>query len=288
MQEMARAVQSPVAQTVPAASSAPPKVRTLIVDDESLARRALRRCLDQFSAIEVVGESESGSDALNAIQTRKPELVFLDIEMPGLSGLDVVSRLEAESIPVIVFVTGHDQYALDAFRAHALDFVMKPLDERRIGDIMERVLKQVRLRRLDGMEQRLQSVLHALEQRGNGTGTTSVGGAGLQKLAVKENGRIRLLEVPSIDWIEASGNYVTLHIGPSKHLVRETMNAMERRLEPGQFLRIHRSTMVNPRSVVEFRTSVNGSFLVVLKDQTRLFSSRGYRANVERFLSAMR
>jgi two-component system LytT family response regulator len=266
--------------------SSVPKVRALIVDDEPLARRALGRCLGQFPSIEVIGESGSGVDALKAVHQHHPDLMFLDVEMPGMSGLDVVTKLQGSDMPVIVFVTGHDQYALDAFRAHALDFILKPLDESRVGDVMERVVKQIRLHRLDGLEQRLQSALQQMEQRGNGDGSS--GQDGVHKLAVKENGRIRLLDVASINWIEASGNYVTMHVGPSKHLIRETMNTMESRLDPSTFLRIHRSTIVNLRSVVEFRPGVNGSFLVVLGDQTHLISSRGYHRNIERFLASLR
>lgn len=273
-------------------------IRTMIVDDEALARRALRRCLETHPEIGVVAECETGTQAVQEIRSTRPDLVFLDIEMPGFDGLQVAERFQSQSLPVVVFVTAHDRYAVEAFRVRASDFVLKPLNDSRIGEVVTRAVQEIRTRRQESFETRLQSVLTRLEQNG-AEGMTARRGKDvaaqqsvsremyLRKLAIKERGRIRLVDVPTIDWIEACGNYVNLHIGGSKHLVRETMNGMETRLDPSLFMRIHRSTIVNVRSVSEFRPFFNGSYLIVLKTQARLYSSRGYHPKLDRFLTAL-
>lgn len=269
----------------------------MIVDDEALARRALRRCLETHPEIGVVAECETGTEAVQEIRSSRPELVFLDVEMPGIDGLQVAERIQNESLPVVVFVTAHDRYAADAFRVQASDFVLKPLNECRIDEVVGRVLQQVRYRRQESFEARMNSVLNRMEKREEETsvrreefvtGSETVSrDMYLRKLAIKERGRIRLLDVPAIEWIEACGNYVNLHLGGAKHLVRETMNGMESRLDPSLFMRVHRSTIVNIRAVSEFRPFFNGSYLIMMKDQTRLYSSRGYHPKLDQFLSAL-
>ena len=263
-------------------------LRTVIVDDESLARRSLQRCLTAFPDVAVVGESDRGQEAVPLIRSLRPDLVFLDVEMPGMDGFEVVERLRPDVSPMVVFVTAYDRHAVRAFQAHALDFILKPLNECRVGEVMERVLEQARFRRYDQFEFRLSAVLSELEARRKGLAKQEEPqDAPVERVAIKDKGRIRLLDVLSIDWIEACGNYVTLHATSGKHLVRETMNAIERRLDAKQFLRIHRSTIVNVQSIVEFRPAFNGSFLVLMKDQTRLHSSRGYHHRMEYFLTSL-
>ncbi len=267
-------------------------IRTILVDDEALARRALKRCLAAYPQIVVIAECETGTDAVTQIRSLSPDLVFLDIEMPGIDGLQVAERLRPGSLPIIVFVTAHDRYALDAFRVQAMDFVLKPLNDCRIAEVMDRVIDQIRHRRLDVVGTRLETVLKKMEHartpdREAAHGSASSSGTFIKQYAIKERGRIKVIEIPSIDWIEACGNYVTLHVAGAKHLVRETMNTMESRLDPSTFLRIHRSIIVNTRSVSELRPFFNGSYLVMLKDQTRLFSSRGYHPKVEQYIQAL-
>jgi two-component system LytT family response regulator len=245
-----------------------------------------------------VAECETGMQAVQEIRSTRPDLVFLDIEMPGFDGLHVAERFKTQSLPVVVFVTAHDRYAVEAFRVRASDFVLKPLNDSRIGEVVDRAVQEIRTRRQEAFQTRFQTVLTRLE-RNETEGMNVRRDEGvvaaqrvsremyLRKLAIKERGRIRLVDVPTIDWIEACGNYVNLHVGGSKHLVRETMNGMETRLDPSLFMRIHRSTIVNIRSVAEFRPFFNGSFLIVLKNQTQLYSSRGYHPKLDRFLTAL-
>lgn len=272
-------------------------IRTMIVDDEALARRALRRCLETHPEIGVVAECETGTEAVHEIRSSRPELVFLDVEMPGIDGLQVAERFQDQSLPVVVFVTAHDRYAVEAFRVRASDFVLKPLNECRVDEVVGRVLQQVRYRRQEAFESRMNTMLNKMEKHQEDTSVRReefvTGSAAvsrdmfLRKLAIKERGRIRLLDVPTIEWIEACGNYVNLHLGGSKHLVRETMNGIEARLDPSLFMRVHRSTIVNIRAVSEFRPFFNGSYLIMMKDQTRLYSSRGYHPKLDQFLSAL-
>jgi two-component system, LytTR family, response regulator len=244
------------------------KLRTLIVDDEPLARGRLRQMLQEEPDIEIIGESEDGMEALEAIRRDRPDLVFLDVQMPELDGFGLLTELGRDAMPAIIFVTAHDQFALRAFEVHALDYLLKPFDAERLGSALKRARIWLERRGGDDLGARLAAMLTDLR-----------GGAGKpqDRLAVKSSGRVVLLRHEEIDWVEASDNYVNLHVGKESHLLRETMNSLEQRLPSDQFLRINRSTIVNLDRVRELQPMFHGEYSVILRDGTRLSLSRGYR-----------
>jgi two-component system LytT family response regulator len=243
-----------------------PAIRTLIVDDEPLARERVRALLARDAEIAVVGESANGEEALGAIRREKPDLLFLDVQMPGLDGFDVLEEVPRDALPVVVFVTAHDRHALRAFEVHAVDYLLKPFDEDRFTRALERAKDAVRAGRARDVDGRLLALLEEL-------------GAGrryLKRLVLQAPDRIFFLRVDEIDWIESAGNYVRLHAGADAHLHRETMQGLESRLDPEAFLRIHRSTIVNLDRVRDLKPLFHGGYLVTLKDGTELTSSRNY------------
>ena len=251
-------------------------ITTLIVDDEPLGRDLIRHMLAAHPDVRVIAECGDGEKALAAIQRHAPRLVFLDIKMPRLDGMALLQQLDPGSRPHIVFVTAHDTFAIRAFEANAFDYLLKPFDQERFDRTMIRLrhrLQQIEAAKLG------QSVRHLLATS-VGTGnesTTTPAGRELQRIVVRESGRVYFVDVASIEWLEASGNYVALHVAEGKtHLVHETMAAMETRLDPHRFVRIHRSTMVRLDRIKELLPHFNGEYVVVLKDNVRLKLSRGY------------
>ncbi len=241
------------------------KIRTLIADDEPLARERLRTLLARHADVEIIGECSNGADAIEAITDLRPDLVLLDVEMPRLDGFAVLEALDPDSLPAIVFVSAHDQYAVRAFEAHALDYILKPFDEARVDRTLHRVRGQLAgaadtSRHTDP---RLLSLLEELRDRRRS-----------DRLVVKTGGRVVFLRTEDIDWVEASGNYVRLHVGGESHLLRESMKNMERRLDPSTFVRIHRSAIVNVDRIRELEPWFHGEYIVILRDGTRLTSSR--------------
>ncbi|MCX6120928.1 MAG: LytTR family DNA-binding domain-containing protein [Ignavibacteriales bacterium] len=256
-------------------------IRVAIVDDEALARRAMRRALEEVSDVEVIGECSNGEEAIEMLSKIRPDLIFLDIEMPRLNGMELAQRLMEKGDPCIVFVTAYEKYALDAFKVQAADYVLKPINEFNIREAIERVADRIRQRRRQETDSRLDSIIQLIEQQ-----KKDLQPAGsLDRLTIKNNGRIYFVETTSIDWIQAEGNYVTLHAGTVKHLLRIKMNQLEERLNPKQFFRIHRSTIVNIQSIKELRSYFNGTYMILLSGNTKIFSSRGYRENVEQILN---
>jgi two-component system LytT family response regulator len=282
-------------------------VRTLIVDDERMARKRLRTLLADDADVDVVGECTNGRDAVLAIEERKPDLVFLDVQMPELDGFAVVHAVGVDRMPVTVFVTAFDQYALKAFEAHALDYLTKPFDRERFQTSLGRAKHQVRLRLTTtsasdttsaaiapmtpvvpvvpvgpdaataapgrsaaSLNERLVSLLSDLERRQQYP----------ERLVVKSAGRVTFLRVDEIDWIEAAGNYVRLHAGRDAHLLHEGLAALATRLDPSRFARIHRSTLVNLDRVREVQPWFHGDAIAILRDGTRLQVSRTYRAEL--------
>ena len=243
-----------------------PSIRTLIVDDEPLARERLRTLLARDAEIEVVGECANGEEAVGAIRREKPDLLFLDVQMPGLDGFEVLEAVPRDAMPVVVFVTAHDRHALRAFDVHAVGYLLKPFDEDRFRRAVDRAKGIVGAGRARDVDGRLLALLEGLgaERRH------------LKRLVLQAPDRIFFLRVDEIDWIESAGNYVRLHVGPDAHLHRETMQALESRLDPEAFLRIHRSTIVNLDRVRDLKPLFHGGYVVTLKDGTELSSSRHY------------
>lgn len=246
-------------------------IRTLIVDDEPLARDRVKRFLRDEFDIEVVGECGNGKDAVAAIKHLKPDLVFLDIQMPEKNGFEVIRSLNGKNLPAVIFVTAYDQYALQAFDVHALDYLLKPFNRDRLHRAVERAREAVSLKRKGALDERLMSLIADLGH----------GKKYLERLVVKSAGRVSFLKADEIDWIEAAGNYVKLHVGRESHMIRETMNGIETKLDPDRFLRIHRSTVVNIDKIKELHPMFSGDYAVILLDGTELALSRNYR---DRFL----
>lgn len=249
------------------------RIRALIVDDEPLARERIRNLLERDPEVVVAAECRDGQEAIAAIREHAPDLVFLDVQMPEKSGFDVIAEADVESLPVIVFVTAHDDYALRAFEVAALDYLLKPFDEDRFRRTLDRAKAQIRSRRPDEFQQRLLSMMEDLRAAPRG----------LERLIVKTGGQLVFLKTEEVDWIQAEGNYVRLHVGTASHLVRETIQSLEASLDPDRFLRIHRSTIVNLDRVREIQPLVHGEYRVVLTDGTKLSLSRGYRDRLSRF-----
>jgi two-component system LytT family response regulator len=256
-------------------------IRTLVVDDEPLAREGIRLRLRGDSGFVVVGECGDGAQALETIAEMRPDVVFLDVQMPGLTGFDVVDELGDEA-PAVVFVTAYDQYALRAFEVHALDYVLKPFDDERFTETLRRVRVRLAERRAGRLEERLAGLLGDLRMGGAEGAPRHYP----RRLAVRDAAKIAFVDVDQLDWVEADGDYVRLHCGAASHMVRRTMAQLETRLDPDRFVRIHRSTIVSVDRVRELRPTFHGEYVVVLKDGTRLKLSRGYRPRVQQLLDA--
>ena len=250
-------------------------IRALVVDDEPVARRRVRRLLSAEPDVEVIGECGDGRSAIEAIRTLRPDLVFLDVQMPDADGFEVLRALTAgDPMPAIIFVTAFDHYALAAFEVHALDYLLKPFDRGRFARAVARAREHLGGRAESRDDQRIAGLLTEVR------GKTRF----LVRFVVRADGRVRLIDAADIDWIEAADNYVVLHAGATTHVVRDTMARLEGELDPEAFVRIHRSAIVRIDRIVELRPSFHGDFAVSLRDGTRLTLSRTHRARVEALL----
>lgn len=254
-------------------------LRVLIVDDEPPARRKIRRFLDKESDVEVVGEAGNGERALRAIRELEPDLVFLDIQMQHLDGFDVVDQINLDTPPVFIFITAYDQYAVRAFEAAALDYLLKPFVEERFYMALDRARARLQTRHLTTYSNQL---LALLQDRQPAPPPSSVPPKPREygRLVLKTGSRLVFLDASEIDWVEAQGVYVQLHVGAKTHLLRESLTNVEHRLDPQQFIRIHRSTLVNLDRIKEIIPHLNGGSIVVLDDGRRLKMSRSYRDKV--------
>jgi len=252
------------------------KIKVLIVDDEPLARRGIRQLLESEQDFEIAGEAANGREAVTAIQKFAPDLVFLDIQMPLLDGFSFIEKVGAQNLPEIVFVTAYDEYAIRAFEINALDYLLKPVDPERFQKTLERVREQIKNKQPRQMEQKLAALLENLK--------LPESEKYLERIAIKENGRVTFLNIDEILWISSEGNYVGLHTKGETHLLRETMDAIERKLDSRKFLRLRRSTIVRIEQIKELYPLFNGEFEVVLKSGAKLSSSRRYRQNLDALL----
>ena len=261
-------------------------IRVLVVDDEPLARERLLDLLANEPGVEVVGTADSGVAAIEAIRTRHPDLVFLDVQMPGKTGLDVVREVGADAMPATIFVTAFDQYALRAFELAALDYLVKPFDDERFEQAFARARRLIELRDMGKLREQLLAVL----QQG-GTSAQPASGSGpspyLERIAVEMRGKVRVVPVDQIDYITASGPYAELHTGDRTHIIRETMQTLEDRLDPRQFIRIHRSAIVRLALVDTLLRGAGGDYEVQLKGGLRLPVSRSRREELERRLGVL-
>ena len=249
-------------------------IRTLIVDDEPAARDGMRHLLTADPEIVLAGECTNGREAAAAIRDTAPDLVFLDVQMPELDGFGVLREVGVERAPMVVFVTAFDQYALRAFDVHAIDYLLKPFTDDRFRQSLDRAKQQVRQGRLGDLSRKLAALLDHDEP-------APVRERYLDRLVVKSGGKVTLLPVGEIEWIDAEGDYVRIHVGKTWHLLRETMKNLEDQLDSARFVRIHRSTIVNLEKVKELQPFFRGEYVVVLHNGTTLKLSRGYRDNLE-------
>src|SRR5690348_1780208 len=252
------------------------KIRTLVVDDEPLARERVVGFLSNEADIEIVGQCRDGEEAATSIMDLSPDLVFLDVQMPALNGFEVIEAVGPERMPLVIFVTAYDQHALKAFQVRALDYILKPFDRERFSEALQRARKQIERDETGDLGRRLLALVKDLRRDQPRT----------DRLVVKSAGRLFFLRTDEIDWVEAAGNYVRLHVGPASHLLRETMNAIEGRLDPEKFFRIHRSRIVNMERIQELQPWLNGEYAVLLRTGTRLTLSRGYREKLQDRLRA--
>jgi two-component system LytT family response regulator len=256
----------------------PVPIKAVIVDDEALARDAIRLRLKGEPDIEVVGEASDGADAVDLLRRIRPDLLFLDVQMPVMDGFEVIENVPSDQLPIVVFVTAYDRYALKAFETHALDYLLKPFTASRFHDAIDRARLEVAKTGDRGTHQRLIELLE--ERRSTRRPDAAPGPPYLTRLAVKRNQRIALVGVADIDWIESSGNYAHLHAGGTSYVVRMTMGELERRLDPARFARIHRSTIVQIERIQDIIAAWHGDYDVTLRDGTVLRLSRNYRDRV--------
>jgi two-component system, LytTR family, response regulator len=253
-------------------------VRTIISDDEHLARKKLRILLDSEPEIDVVAECNDGGQTVTAIRTHRPDLLLLDIQMPDLDGFQVLSELSPAEMPVVVFTSAYDQYAIRAFEAHALDYLLKPFDQSRLHQALERARFELRKSKDREITQRILQLLSQVKTDSQPVPDSN------GRLVIKTKGRIVFLNVDEIDWVEAAANYVRLNAGGESYLFRETISRTSERLNPNHFIRIHRSMVVNARRIKELIPVNSGEYIVVLKSGKELSCSRGYRANVQHMI----
>lgn len=249
-------------------------LRTLIVDDEALARERLRGFLAGESDIEIIGECGDGAEAIEVLEREQPDLLFLDVQMPELDGFGVLEAARPARPPVVIFTTAFSQHALKAFEVHALDYLLKPFDRDRLRLALDRARERHRQQQSGALNEKLTALLAEMRPA-----PTVV-----DRLVVKTSGKVVLVKAADIDWIEAADNYVSLHVGNETHLLRETMNALESRLNPKLFLRISRSTIVNLERIKELQPMFHGDYTVILRNGTRLSLSRSHRDRLQHLL----
>jgi two-component system LytT family response regulator len=249
----------------------PSEIRTLIVDDQLMARELLRRMLKSESDIEIVGMPASGPEAVQAINSLAPDLVFLDVRMPELDGFGVLAQIDAAKMPIIIFVTANDDFALRAFDVHALDYLVKPCTPDRFQTALRRARNQIHRKQAGEIQRRLTALLEDLKAQPKLA----------ERLPVKSEGRIIFVRLTDVDWVDAADNYVKLHVGNESYMLRDTMTALEAKLPSNRFLRISRSTMVNVEQIKELHPMFHGEYSVILRNGARLTLTRGYRDKLE-------
>ena len=242
------------------------RITAIIADDEPLARERIRTLLARFPEVEVVGESADGRETVSLVRSLRPDLLFLDVQMPELNGFEVLEKLHPKISPEVVFVTAYDEFALHAFEVHAIDYLLKPFTRARFARAMEHGLRRLKTAAGAGKDPRLASLLESIRaQQAKG-----------DRLAIRDDGSVYFVRFLDIDWLEGAGNYVKVHAQAREHLLRDTLKNLEDKLDPQRFLRVHRSAIVNVDSIQRLEPWFHGEYVVVLRDGTRLQSSRTY------------
>jgi two-component system LytT family response regulator len=250
------------------------KIRALVVDDEPLARRRIRKLLSRDVEVEVIGDCANGYEAIEAINSQAPQLIFLDVQMPEIDGFAVLEELDQSAMPFVIFVTAYDQYALKAFEVSAVDYLLKPFDRKRFQQALQRAKTRLLTERGSGLNQQTLALLQELKARSHC----------LERLLIKSGGRAFFLKTDEIDWIAAEGKYVRIHVGNESYLFREGITVIENQLDPRRFMRVHRSHIVNIDRVKELQPWFNHEYRVVLHDGTKLVLSRSCRKKLTELL----
>ena len=265
-------------------------LKALIVDDEELARRGLAIRLRKFDDVEICGESRNGREAIDAVREKAPDIVFLDVQMPGIDGFGVLRRLSGRDMPIVIFVTAYDEFALRAFEANALDYLLKPINDERLASAIDRA-RQARDEKLACLHRsKLLKLVCELTGRemtleGAISGAAAAGNRFPERLAIRDSGETINVNVASIDWIDAAGDYMCVHAEGDTHVLRGTMKRLEQLLDPERFVRIHRSTIVNRLRVRSLRPHRNGEYFLTLDNSQELKLSRKYKSNLDRLVS---
>ncbi|MCB0705162.1 MAG: response regulator transcription factor [Saprospiraceae bacterium] len=252
------------------------KIRTVVVDDEPLARRRIISLLEKYSYIQLVGECKNGREAVKKINSYQPDLVFLDIQMPDLNGLDVIRTADSGPMPFIIFVTAYDNYALEAFHLHAVDYLLKPFDNKRFEEALEHAKKQIGLKEKALLHEKMIHLIHEHQ---------TMDESGPQTLTIKKRGRTVHVPIDDINWVEADGNYLHLHLESDKFLLRQTMQGFFDGLRSRDFFRIHRSLLLNSRYLDKVRYLGNNRYLFQMRNGTELHSGRSFRGEIEEYLT---
>jgi two-component system LytT family response regulator len=250
-------------------------VRTVIADDERLARQKLLILLQSEPMVKVVAECQDGRQTVSAIRSFRPDMLLLDIQMPDLDGFQVLSEIPVDEMPVVIFTSAYDQYAIRAFEANALDYLLKPFDQERLHHALERARSELRKARDREITHRILNLLSQVRSVASPIPEAD------NRLVIKANGRVVFLDLDNIEWVEAAANYVRLNVGKESYLFRETISRISERLDANHFVRIHRSTIVNVRKIKELIPVNSGEYVVVLKSGRELSCSRGYRAALQ-------
>jgi two-component system LytT family response regulator len=251
-------------------------IRVLVVDDEPLARLGITTRLNAYSDMSVVAECSTGEEAREMIQQVSPDLIFVDVEMPGISGLDLLRELPREQARCIVFLTAHEEYALDAFNVEALDYLLKPIDDARFGACIERARRMLALHRQEANFKRLYGLLATSEK--------ATDKCLIKRFPVRRGNEFTFVQVGDVDWIEGLGDYAGLHVGGKTHLIREPLTLLETRLDREHFVRVHRSTIIQVERIVRVDPSANRDAILTLRDGTTLRVSRTYRSRLDELL----
>ena len=266
-------------------------IRVMLVEDEPLAIQGLNLRLEEFSEVEVVGTASNGREAIKEIRALSPDLVFLDIQMPGIDGIGVVRALIGSDMPLFVFVTAYDKYAIDAFEANALDYIVKPVEEERLKDAIHRARETIKSRSAVSRESRLVEMLSSFSEDERSRVKELINDPDSseqnrypEKMSFKDGSKVIVLNADEIDYIDAAGDYMCVHAAGKTHIIRETMKALEARLDPSRFQRIHRSVMVNVNKVKELHPHSNSEYFLILENGQELKLSRSYKDVISRFL----
>lgn len=264
--------------TVPQDNPRGTVVRTIIADDEPLARKKVHLLLDSEPEVSIVAECSDGKQTISAVKTCRPDLLLLDIQMPDLDGFQVLSEISSKEMPVVIFTSAYDQYAIRAFQAHALDYLLKPFDQDRLHQAIERARLELRKAHDRRITHRILDLLSQVTSQTQPTSEPD------RRLVIKAKGRVVFLDLDEIDWVGAAANYVRLNVGKESYLLRETISRTSERLNPDHFIRVHRSTIVNVRKIKELIPVNSGEYVVVLKSGKELSCSRGYRRGLQRVI----